>query len=164
MSVSFALENHPDSPPIIPEKENIMKSKSILILLFVILLSISLVGCGSGNTELAGAEKDAVLAFSEAKTDTLLSGMNDNDYAAFSQDFDAEMLTAMPQEQFDSLKKDRDSKLGLYISREVSSVVLVGEFYAVNYTAKFEKDDNVGVRVTFRVAEPNQVSGLWFNK
>ncbi len=140
-----------------------MKSKSILILLFVVLLSISLVGCGSGKT-VTGTEKDAVLAFSEAKTDTLLSGMNDNDYAAFSQDFDAEMLTAMPQAQFDSLKKDRDSKLGLYISREVSSVVLVGEFYAVNYIAKFEKDDNVVVRVTFRVAEPNQVSGLWFNK
>jgi hypothetical protein len=70
----------------------------------------------------------------------------------------------MPQAQFDALKKDRDSKLGLYISREVSSVVLVGEFYAVNYAAKFEKDDNVQVRVTFRVAEPNQVSGLWFNK
>ena len=140
-----------------------MKSKSILILLFVVLLSISLVGCSSSKT-VTGTEKDTVLAFSEAKTDTLLSGMNDKDYAAFSQDFDAEMLAAMPQAQFDSLKKDRDSKLGLYISREVSSVVLVGEFYAVNYIAKFEKDDNVGVRVTFRVAEPNQVSGLWFNK
>ena len=141
-----------------------MKSKSILIRLFVVLLSISLFGCSSVITELTGTEKDAVLAFSEAKTDKLLSGMNDNDYAAFSQDFDAEMLAAMPQAEFDALKKDRDSKLGLYISREVSSVVLVDEFYAVNYTANFEKDNNVVVRVTFRVAEPNQVSGLWFNK
>jgi len=141
-----------------------MKSKSIRILLFVVLLSISLVGCGSSKTELTGTDKDAVLAFSEVKTDTLLSGMNNNDYAAFSQDFDADMLTAMPQTQFDAIKKDRDTKLGLYISREVSSVVLVGEFYAVNYAAKFEKDDNVVVRVTFRVAEPHQVSGLWFNK
>jgi len=141
-----------------------MKSKSIRILLFVVLLSISLVGCGSSKTELTGTDKDAVLAFSEVKTDTLLSGMNNNDYAAFSQDFDADMLTAMPQTQFDAIKKDRDTKLGLYISREVSSVVLVGEFYAVNYAAKFEKDDNVVVRVTLRVAEPHQVSGLWFNK
>lgn len=141
-----------------------MKSKSIRILLFVVLISISLVGCGSSKTELTGTDKDAVLAFSEVKTDTLLSGMNNNDYAAFSQDFDADMLTAMPQTQFDAIKKDRDTKLGLYISREVSSVVLVGEFYAVNYAAKFEKDDNVVVRVTFRVAEPHQVSGLWFNK
>lgn len=141
-----------------------MKSKAFLILMIFVFLSVSLYGCSSGNAELTGADKDAVLTFSEAKTDTLLSGMNNNDYAAFSQDFDADMLTAMPQAQFDALKKDRDSKLGLYISREVSSVVLVGDFYAVNYVAKFEKDDNVVVRVTFRVAEPNQVSGLWFNK
>ena len=141
-----------------------MKSISIRIVLLAVLLSSLLFGCGSGNTELTGTDKDAVLTFSEAKTDTLLSGMNNNDYAIFSQDFDAEMLTAMPQAQFDALKKDRDSKLGLYISREVSSVVQVDEFYAVNYIAKFEKDDNVAVRVTFRVAEPNQISGLWFNK
>lgn len=62
------------------------------------------------------------------------------------------------------LKIDRDSKLGLYISREVNSVVQTGEFYAVLYDAKFEKDDAVTVRVVFRVAEPHEISGLWFNK
>lgn len=141
-----------------------MKTKSILIVLFAVLLSLLLFGCGSRETELTGADMDAVLAISEAKTDTLLSGMNHNDYAAFSQDFDADMLKAMSQAQFDALKKDRDSKLGLYISREVSSVKLVGDFYAVSYTAMFEKDDNVLVRVMFRVTEPHQVSGLWFDK
>lgn len=141
-----------------------MKTKSILTVSFAVLLSLLLFGCGSSKTELTGADMDAVLAFSEDKTDTLLSGMNNNDYAAFSQDFDADMLNALPQAQFDTLKKDRDSKLGLYISREVSSVELSGNFYAVNYIAKFEQDDNVAVRVTFRVAEPHQVSGLWFNK
>jgi hypothetical protein len=141
-----------------------MKIKSILIVLFAVLLSLLLFGCGSSETKLTGTDMNAVLAFSEDKTDTLLSGMNKNDYAAFSQDFDADMLNAMPQAQFDILNKDRDSKLGPYISREVISVVLVGDFYGVSYTAKFEKDDNVVVRVMFRVAEPHQVSGLWFNK
>lgn len=141
-----------------------MKTKTILTVSFAVLLSLFLFGCGSSKTELTGADMDAVLAFSEDKTDTLLSGMNNNDYAAFSHDFDADMLNALPQAQFDTLKKDRDSKLGLYISREVSSVELSGNFYAVNYIAKFEQDDNVAVRVTFRVAEPHQVSGLWFNK
>ncbi|MBP1466445.1 DUF3887 domain-containing protein [Candidatus Chloroploca sp. M-50] len=141
-----------------------MKSKSIFIVLFAVLLSMLLFGCGSSTTELTGTDMDAVLAFSEDKTDALLSGMNNNDYAAFAQDFDVDMRKAMPQAQFDALKKDRDAKLGLYVSREVSSVVLSNEFYAVNYTAKFEKDDNVVVRVVFHVAEPHQVSGLWFNK
>jgi hypothetical protein len=150
--------------PIIPERKNTMKSKSIIIFFFAILLSLLLFGCGSSKTELTGTDMDAVLAFSEDKTDTLLSGMNNNDYAAFSQDFDADMLNAMSQTQFDALKKDRDSNLGLYISREVNSVVLSGDFYAVNYIAKFEKDDNVVVRVVFHMTEPYQVSGLWFSK
>jgi len=122
------------------------------------------VGCGSQGTTLTGADKDAVLAFSEAKTDNLLAGMNANDYALFSKDFDQEMLSAMSQTQFDTLKKDRDAKLGLYVSRQVNSVVQQGDFYAVIYDAKFEKDDAVTVRVVFRVAEPHQISGLWFNK
>jgi len=107
---------------------------------------------------------DAVLAFSETKSDNLLAGMNANDYAAFSKDFDQDMLNAMTQTEFDKLKKDRDTKLGLYVSREVNSVVQQGDFYAVIYDAKFEKDDAVTVRVVFRVADPHEVSGLWFNK
>jgi len=138
--------------------------KKINVLLLAVLLVSFLVGCGSQGTTLSGADKDAVIAFSEAKTDNLLSGMNANDYAAFSKDFDQDMLKAMPQSQFDTLKKDRDAKLGLYVSREVNSVVQTGDFYAVIYDAKFEKDDAVTVRVVFRVADPHEVSGLWFNK
>ena len=107
---------------------------------------------------------DAVLAYSEAKTDNLLAGMNANDYPMFSRDFDRQMLNAMPQTQFNSLKKDRDDKLGLYLSRKVNSVVLQDGFYSVIYNAKFEKDDAVSVRVVFREREPHEISGLWFNK
>ena len=133
--------------------------------LFLVMISVSLLaGCGSQGTTLTGADRDAVLAYSEAKTDNLLAGMNANDYAAFSKDFDSDMLNAMTKEQFDALKKDRDAKLGLYVSRQVNSVVQDGSFYAVIYDAKFEKDDAVTVRVVFRVAEPHEISGLWFNK
>ncbi|MGC1378496.1 MAG: DUF3887 domain-containing protein [Anaerolineales bacterium] len=138
--------------------------KKIHALFLVAFLFSLLAGCGSQGTTLTGTDKDAVLAFSEAKTDNLLAGMNANDYPLFSKDFDQEMLSAMSQTQFDALKKDRDAKLGLYVSRQVNSVVQQGDFYSVTYDAKFEKDDAVTVRVVFRVAEPHQVSGLWFNK
>jgi hypothetical protein len=134
------------------------------VLLLVVLLAGLLTACGSQGTPLTGADRDAVLAFSESKTDNLLAGMNAGDYAAFSKDFDQDMLTAMPQSQFDALKKDRDAKLGLYISRQVNSIVKQGDFYVVLYDAKFEKDEAVIVRVVFRIAEPHQVSGLWFSK
>lgn len=138
--------------------------KKIHLLLLAALLLGLLAGCAPQETTLSGDEQDAVLAFSEAKTDNLLAGMNANDYAAFSADFDQEMLNAMTQAQFDALKLDRDAKLGLYVSRKVTSVVQQGDFYAVIYSAAFEKDADVVIRVVFRIADPHQVSGLWFNK
>ncbi|MFZ5881057.1 MAG: DUF3887 domain-containing protein [Chloroflexota bacterium] len=137
--------------------------KSIHILLVAVLFGL-LAGCAPQETTLTGDEQDAVLAFSEPKTDNLLAGMNANDYDVFSADFDQDMLNAMTPAQFDTLKKDRDAKLGLYVSREVSSVVQQGDFYIVIYKAVFEKDPDVIVRVVFRIADPQQVSGLWFNK
>ncbi|MEP7135343.1 MAG: DUF3887 domain-containing protein [Chloroflexota bacterium] len=139
-------------------------NKKLYAMLLVVLVFSLLVGCGSKETKLTSTDADTVLAFSEAKTDNLLVGMNANDYAAFSLDFDKDMSAAMPQAQFDTLKKDRDTKLGLYVSRQVNSVVKQGDFYAVIYDAKFEKDAAVTVRVVFRAAEPHAVSGLWFSK
>lgn len=138
--------------------------KRPLTLVLTALFAAVLVACASQGTVLKDDERDAVLAFSEAKSDNLLAGMNAGDYAAFSQDFDKEMLSAMTEAEFQKLKTDRDAKLGLYLSREVASVVQTGDFYAVNYTAKFEKEDSVNVRIVFRVAEPHEVSGLWFSK
>ena len=141
-----------------------MMIKRIIPRLLGVLVFIMLAGCGSQQAILTGESRDAVLAYSEAKTDNLLAGMNAIDYAVFSKDFDQQMLSAMNQTQFESFKKDRDSKLGAYISRQVNSVVNQGEFISVIYDTVFEKDDNVTMRIVFRVAEPHQISGLWFNK
>ena len=139
--------------------------KKVYVLLLAGLLVSFLAGCGgSQGTTLSDADKDTVLAFSEAQSDNLLAGMNANDYAAFSKNFDQDMLNAITQTEFNKLKADRDAKLGLYVSRAVNSVVQTGDFVAVIYDAKFEKDDAVTVRIVFRVADPHAVSGLWFNK
>ena len=138
--------------------------KKMHIFLLVVCIASLFTACAPAETVLSGEEKDAVLAFSEAKTDNLLNGMNANDYAAFSKDFDSDMLNAIPLSAFEALKKDRDEKLGLYLSRSVNRVVRAGDFYAVIYDAVFEKDDAVSVRVVFRIAEPHEVSGLWFSK
>lgn len=138
--------------------------KKFQTLLLAALLVFLLAGCAPQETVLSGDEQDAVLAFSEAKTDNLLAGLNAGDYAMFSADFDQDMLNAMTQAQFDALKLDRDAKVGLYVSREVTSVVQQGDFYAVVYSAALEKAPDVTVRVVFRIADPHQVSGLWFNK
>ncbi|PKN91344.1 MAG: hypothetical protein CVU44_19715 [Chloroflexi bacterium HGW-Chloroflexi-6] len=136
----------------------------IHLLLLVGLVFSLLAACGPQETVLGEEDADAVLAFSEEKTDNLLTAMKAGDYAAFSRDFDQQMLDAMTEAQFEALKTERDATLGAYVSRQVNRVVQTGDFYAVFYDAKFEKDESVAMRVVFRVAEPNQVSGLWFNK
>jgi len=103
-------------------------------------------------------------SFSEAKTDNLFIEMNTGDFAAFSKDFDRDMLSAVTKDQFDALKKDHDARFSLYLSRQVNSVLKQDDFYVVVYDAKFEKVAAVTVRVVFRIAEPHQISGLWFNK
>ena len=138
--------------------------KQIHALFLVVFLFSLLAGCGGQGTALTGTDKDAVLAFSEAKTDNLLAGMNANDYTAFSRDFDQGMLNGITPAQFETLKKDRDAKLGLYVSRQVNNVLQTGDYYTVLYDAKFEKEAAVTVRVVFRIADPHEVSGLWFNK
>ena len=137
-----------------------MKTKILSLLLVVFLLS----SCAPKPVILTGADREAVLAFSESMTDNLLAGLTAGDYAVFSRDFDADMLKAMTSAQFDALKADRDAKVGLYESRVVTDVYQQDDFYVVVYTAKFEKEAEVLVRVVFRLADPHQVSGLWFSK
>lgn len=141
-----------------------MENRKILARLFTVLAFMLLAGCLPQQALHSGETQEAVLAYSESKTDNLTAGMNANLYAVFSRDFDQQMLTAMDQSQFESFKKDRDEKLGAYVSRQVKSVVVQGEFISVIYDAVFEKDSNVTMRIVFRAAEPHLISGLWFNK
>ena len=134
-----------------------------LCLLVVLLGFLTACGSQATPTPLEGATKEAILAYSEPKTDSVMAGLKDNNYAEFSKDFDADMLKALPQAKFDEIKKTNDTNLGAYISRQVKSVIQQGDFYVVFYAVKFEKVD-MSMRVIFRMDEPHQVSGLWFDK
>lgn len=135
------------------------------ILWGVLALVLLLSACGSREKPqvLSDEAREAVLAYSEEKTDTLLTGLSEGDYAAFSRDFTERMKTAMSEANFPDLQLQIIGKIGAYLSREVRSVEQSGEFIAVIYTAKFELDDPVIVRVVFEAAEPHSVTGLWFD-
>ncbi len=133
------------------------------MIILVLATLIGLSACGSQGTSLSGADRDAVLAFSEPATDNLFAGLTANDYTAFSRDFDTAMQKAIPADGFAAWKQDLDGKIGNYVSREVDQVLRSGEYYVVIYQARFEQDDPVTVRVVFQVAEPHLISGLWFN-
>ena len=54
------------------------------------------------------------------------------------------------------------AKIGEFQSRKVDSVRQSGDFVAVVYTARFTANDNVTLRVVFRVAAPHQIGGLFY--
>ena len=101
-----------------------------------------------------------MLAYAEAKTSNLMAGLKSGDYAAFSRDFDEAMRKALPADKFAAFRDDIRAKIGDFQSRKVDSVRQTGDFVAVVYAARFTANDNVTLRVVFRVAEPHPIGGL----
>jgi hypothetical protein len=144
--------------------------KRILVLAVAFALVILLSACqtsspGSGGAMLSESERKEVLAFSEAKMDSLLDGWNADDYAAFSRDFDEQALKSLPREQFEKTRNNEFTGLGRYFSREVESVVQRSDgSYSVFYYVVFENNDQLLLRVTFQAEEPHTISSLSFNR
>jgi len=136
---------------------------AILVLAFVMLTAGAIFAALPKSKESTGSEKDAVLAYSEAKTTNLLIGFNNNDYATFSRDFNDKMKIALNEASFANTRVQVSGKIGNYVSRQVDSVQQSGDFVVVIYTARFENEDQVTVRVSFEAAEPHRISGLWFD-
>ncbi|HSJ55903.1 MAG TPA: DUF3887 domain-containing protein [Anaerolineae bacterium] len=134
-----------------------MERKWILIVTCALLLA----GCGLGPQAMEGAERDAVLVYAEPATDNMLAGLQAGDYAQFSRDQSPEMLEAMTEAAFSELRTMLDSKVGAYVSRQVSRVEDVDDFIAVVYDAQFENEEHVTMRVVFDQA--TKISGLWFD-
>jgi len=118
-------------------------------------------GCSLGRPQIEGTERDAVMAYAEPATDNMLAGLQTGDYAQFSRDMGPEMLKAMSESAFASLRTMLDTKVGDYVSRQVSGVEQNGDFVTVNYDAQFQNEEHVTMRVVFD--QDRQISGLWFD-
>lgn len=141
-----------------------MKKKLGLLFVVLILLSLLVTACGAKPEELTGADRDAVLQYSEAMTDNLLTALDANDFTAFSKDFGPDMTKALTSEAFTTLQTKVKNGVGTYVSREVKTVALIKDKgYAVSYSAKYTGDDAVVVTVSFSLDEPHQVIGFWMN-
>ena len=140
-----------------------MRTRWMILLLVLLTVAVPLGACQPPPTSITGADKDAVLAYSEGMTDNLLQGFNASDYAAFSRDFDDAMKRGIPAGDFTGMRTQIVGKIGQYVSRQVADVFELQGNIAVNYTARFEQEDAVTVRVVFTKSEPHKVTGLWFN-
>lgn len=139
-------------------------TKICLIFLTLALLVLASLASCSGTKTLEGADRDAVLAYSEPMTDNLFSGFNSGDYATFSKNFNNTLKKSVDKANFAQLTgASVKGKIGDYISREVQSVQQSGGLVIVVYDAKFEKEDGVTVRVVMENGEKHLLSGIWFD-
>lgn len=121
-------------------------------------------GCIGQEKVLEGEEREQWINIATPIAENILQSMNNNDHQGFIKDFSEEMKNAFPLQEFTELRETLESKIGKYISSTPTKVVEQGGFVTVIFTAKFEKEDNVTVRVVFeKDDETHKVSGLWFD-
>ena len=134
---------------------------AILVVTFV-ALTVGAVSAVLSSSALVGSERDTVLAYSEAKTTNLMNGINNNDYVVFSRDLNDKIKDAIPEAGLRTMRLMLTAKVGNYVSRQVDSVVQSGDFVTVIYSARFENEDPVTLRISFEAAEPHRIGGIWY--
>lgn len=131
--------------------------------MLAVIAGVCVCGCTTRDTVVPDEERASVLVYADPVADGLLQGFNEDNYTKYSADFGPEMKAALDEAAF---KQNRDfvvSRIGLYVSRGSPVVTESGGYIAVNYPAKFEREDGVNVRLVFRKDdESHRLSGLWF--
>lgn len=136
--------------------------KALRIVLIGIILLLALSACLPGKG-VKGADQEAVLTYVEPIADNILNGIEANDYAIFSQNFNDQMLKGITEESFQQLRDMLSSKVGSFQSRQVSSVRDIEGTILVIYTAVYSNAKQVVIQLSVTGSEPHQVTGLYFD-
>jgi hypothetical protein len=123
-----------------------------------------LAACAPQSKPITGSQRETVLAYTEPIADGELQAYNDDNYEAFVSHYDATMLKLTDKASFDKLYTTLSTKLGKYVSSQVQGVYETGtDQVTVVYLAKFEKDSQVTINMTFQTTGEHQIMGLYFN-
>jgi hypothetical protein len=134
------------------------KLNRLSAIILIVVLPVVLAAC---ERELSEAEANAAISIIEPKVNDFFQGLAEDDYLLFSSEFDPYMQDSIPGSDFSEFRRDLNTTLGSYQSREVRRAVQADEFYVVEYEARFEKEDSITFGVAFHRAEPNTISHIW---
>jgi len=129
----------------------------------VALLAVAVLGSGCLNQNQVDIEQ--VRTYADPITENILVAMNEDDYANYSEHFDATMKNALPEPVFRENNALIQSKIGAYVSKEYWKVESKNQYTIVYYKATFTQEpDDVIVKVVFQeIAGETKVSGLWLD-
>jgi len=133
-----------------------MNRKTTLILTsLVAVLTLLLAACQSASPAALG--DDEVLDL----TAGILSALNDNDYAAFTPSFSAEMLDAFDESEFTELRGVLQETSGDFVSTGEMNISNKDGYAIYRIICTYEKEDVV-VTIIFKI-DGSQVEGLFFD-
>ena len=137
---------------------------TIVLTLVLIPIMVAATGCGTKSTTTTTTPTTPTEpSYAGVITENILISINQDDYANFSKDLDQAMLQALPESGFQQLVSQLENKIGDYISKQFYTTVVQGDITTVVYIAKYTKQDNVTVTVSFQTVNgKNLVAGLHF--
>lgn len=127
------------------------------------LLLVTLLSACSGATTLEGEAAEQISAAADPIADAVLGGLQNGDYAQFSQYFDKTMAESMTESAFNDMRAQFSEKLGEYQGRTLDSVQEVNDYNSVAYILAFSNAPKVNMRLVLSKTDPPQMSGIWFD-
>ena len=116
---------------------------------------------GAVVVEPMGEEGQRILNYADPVVDDLLQAFNEAEYEEFSRYFDENMKSQIRKSVFLDMRDTLVSKMGLYQSRALALITREGSYEVVFYSADFEKEENVQVKVVFKEFRGERlISGL----
>ncbi len=127
----------------------------------MLALVVSVSGCAT-EPEI---DVDEVRAYADPITEDTLIGMNEDNYAQFSEHFTQTMKSVMSEANFIQLSTALKPIIGDYVSKEFWTVEKQAGYTVVKYKVKYtEEPADVIVTVSFDEVEGAiYLSGLWFD-
>lgn len=108
-----------------------------------------------------GEEGQRILNYADPVVDELFQAFNEAEYGKFSRYFDENMKSQIRKSVFLDMRDTLVLKMGLYQSRALVLITREGSYEAVFYSADFEKEENVQVKVVFKEFRGERlISGL----
>lgn len=133
------------------------KVNKVILSIIIISLTLFLIGCTGQKVEKISI--DEVKDYADAAAEKIFTGISEENYSLFSEDFDQPMIDALTEQKF----KEIVSQLGKYESKEIIGADRVQGYTRAHYKTKFSKFSNdLLFTVVFSEADEMKVSGLFF--
>ncbi len=136
-----------------------MRKKLVSLRLVLISIIILITGCSVPMPKVIIPPDFKEVAIPMAEN--LVTGLDKQDYAIFTRDFDEKMVKALPTTAMTELRKLLWDQNGNYQSMDIKQVLEQKGFIVTIFNMAFEKG-KLDMQLVFTAEPPYKISGLWF--